>query len=82
VLDDDGTYHTDPLKDQLTTTISDGIGISFALVDAQTGDLLDLFPSPIVEEPFVFPWKNWDEPKYTQRLKDSYSIIQKYFERF
>jgi hypothetical protein len=82
VLDDGGSYNTDPLKDQLTTILSDGIGISFALVDSQTGASLDIFPYPVVEEPFVFMWKNWDEPKYAQRLKDSYSIIQEYFARF
>ncbi|AEV28235.1 hypothetical protein SpiGrapes_0377 [Sphaerochaeta pleomorpha str. Grapes] len=82
VLDDTGKYNTDPLKDQLATTLSEGIGISFVLVDASSGVLLASFPEQDSPTEIVFPWKNWDEPEFKQRLKDSYPIIQKYFERF
>jgi len=82
VLDDGGKFNTDPIKDQLLTTLSEGIGISFVLVDSNSGLLVASFPEQGVKTPVVFPWKSWDEPEFTQRLKDSYPIIKKYFERF
>ena len=82
VLDDHGTYNTDPLKDQLATTISEGIGISFVLVDANDGTLKASYPKQGSDTEVLFPWKNWDEPEFKQRLKDSYPIIKQYFERF
>jgi hypothetical protein len=82
VLDDDGKFNTDPLKDQLATTISDGIGISFVLVDAKSGALITSYPEQGSQNPVLFSWKNWDEPDFTPRLKDSYPIIKDYFERF
>ena len=82
VLDDRGPYNTDPLKDQLATTISEGIGISFVLVDANAGTLKASYPKQGSDSEVLFPWKNWDEPEFKQRLKDSYPIIKQYFERF
>jgi hypothetical protein len=82
VLDDGGKFNTDPLKDQLMTTLSEGIGISFVLVDSVSDSLMASFPEQGVKTPVVFPWKSWDEPEFTQRLKDSYPIIRKYVERF
>jgi hypothetical protein len=79
VLDDPGTYHTDPTKDALDTVLSEGIGLSFLIVDKETGAAVESIPAQGTQERIVCPWRPWDEPEYRQRLKDSYGIIQSYF---
>lgn len=78
VLDDPGTAPV-PLRDQLLTTVSQGLVVSVLLTDASGSVVLG---TAGVEDPLnlaAFRWDSWDQPLYLQREKSSYGIIQDYF---
>lgn len=48
-------------------------------------NVIDTFPQMQQQQLLEFAsytWENWDEPKYTERLKESYYILQKLFAKF
>jgi len=71
VLADDGDY-TSLERDQLNTTQTDGFVVSGYLMSEQE-HVIDKFMS----EPFL--WETWGEPRYQQRLKESYYILQEHW---
>ncbi len=80
VLDDNRIYYSDPLRDVLDTKLSDGIAVSLALIQNESGELLGTLPSS-TSETLMLPWKRWDQPVFQERLKDSYPILRDYFVR-
>ena len=80
VLDDPGTVHA-PLRDELSTTVSEGLVVSALLTDSE-GHLI--LGRAGVDDPLnlaVFRWPGWEEPVYRERAKSSYQIIGDYFRR-
>lgn len=75
VLDDTKVYYSDPLRDVIATTESEGIAVSAVLCDANGTQVLDGIAN---ETPLVLPWTNWNQPVYRERLKQSYGILQQY----
>lgn len=67
---------TGPQKDELNTTISDGVLVSGVIMDRDGNQFTDQIGSK-KDQPFK--WKNWEVPTYKERQKDSYGIIQEYF---
>ena len=83
VLDDKRIFYTDPLRDVLHTTTSDGIAVSAALVQNKTDRVLGTFPAPAMGvEPVVLAWQPWNQPTFRERLKESYTQLQDYFITF
>jgi len=80
VLDDGGTYFTDPLRDTLKTTVTEGIAVSVAVTDRVSGTVLDALPQPGGEQnsPAVLAWEPWNYPVFQVRLKSSYTVLQEY----
>lgn len=74
VLDDARSLTEDPVRDQLRTTLSDGIAVSVLAVDQASRAVLDL-----VESASPYVWPNWTDLPYQARLKQSYPVIQAYF---
>ena len=73
VLDDPQLFYSDPLRDVLTTSSSEGIVVSVLVVENQTNQVLDsIFPPPLV-------WETWNQPIFKERLKSSYGLLQEYF---
>jgi hypothetical protein len=69
-----------PVKDQLNTVISDGVIPSVLLVNtADNRVLAELNTSGVNSAPYT--WKSWENPNYVERLKKSYDIIRKFFEK-
>ena len=79
VLDDQRTFFSDPERDVLSTTISDGIAISTIIVDMKKQRVVDSLPVQGSSDPFVMEWIFWNQPTYHQRLKQSFPILQQYF---
>jgi hypothetical protein len=80
VLDDKRTFFTDPLRDVLHTTTSDGIAVSAILVQNKTDRVLGTFPVPAEHiEPVLLAWRPWNQPVFRERLKESYTLLQDYF---
>lgn len=75
VLDDIRSIPT-PQKDELATTITDGILVSGIVVDRETNWTTGKIGTAN-DQPFR--WNNWDVPAYQEREKDSYAIIGEYF---
>ncbi len=73
VLDDEKLYYSDPLRDQLQTTTTDALVLTALIVDKDGQMVLD--STPPVE--LILP--TWNEPVYSQRLKESYPLLQYYF---
>lgn len=79
VLDDPRSYAKYPGRDTFSTVKTEGLVVTSLFLD-KTGRVVDHFPgSAKVTLPPVFTWKGWDDPKYQERPKRSYSIIQEYF---
>ena len=73
VLDDTREINYQTLeRDQLHTTQTEGFVISRYLFN-ESGSVHDF-----TTEPFL--WETWGEPRYNQRLKESYYILQEYWE--
>lgn len=79
VINDEGKIDN-PVKDQLKTTISDGIVPSAILVNTSNNNVLDGINIAAEGSSAPYKWESWNEPNYTERLKGSYDIIRKYFE--
>ena len=75
VLKDDRKILT-PVKDELKTTITEGILSSAILIQKKDKKVMD---SIGVEIRKPFTWNAWNQPTYKVRFKDSYQIIQDYF---
>jgi hypothetical protein len=79
VINDDRKIES-PVKDQLNTVTSDGVIPSALLVNtADNRVLAEINTSGVNSDPYT--WKNWESPNYVERLKKSYDIIRKYFEK-
>lgn len=80
VLHDRGTYYTDPLRDVLETTESEGIAVSALMVQEKTNQILGTSATTAdTQESVVLPWTYWNQVTYRERLKSSYDIIREYF---
>lgn len=79
VLDDDGIYHSDPMRDRLETAVSEGIAVSAILVQNHTGNILGTLPQASGSDLFVLPWNSWNQPVFQERLKESYPLLRMYF---
>lgn len=77
VLDDERLFEDYPERDYFKITKTEGINTSVVLVDNKNKVIDKLPVEKMNTERFL--WETWGEPNYQQRLKDSYSIIQKYF---
>jgi len=74
VLDDSRTIQV-PQKDELSTTISDGILVSGLIANNETGQATDKIGAS--NDP-AFSWESWDTPTYQERVKSSYTIIREF----
>lgn len=81
VLDDDGQYNNYPGRDLLKTITTDGIIITLVLVN-ENNQVIDQLPNRFDEVLKPFLWESWGEPRYRERLKNSYYIIKDYFNSF
>ncbi len=73
VLDDNNLYYSDPLRDQIATTQISNIRISTALISQDGKTLMDASNTLSLALP------TWDQSVYSERLKQSYTILQSYF---
>lgn len=80
VINDEGKIDN-PVKDQLKTSISDGIVPSAILVNTSNNNVLDGINTATEASSAPYKWESWNQPNYAERLKGSYDIIRKYFER-
>jgi len=78
VLDDKSSV-TDPVQDQLKTTVSDGILVSGLVYDMQNQKKLAKLEPYANNAKEAFTWESWDVPTYQARLKASYATISDYF---
>lgn len=81
VLDDGRIFYSDPERDKLNTAVSQGIGVSALMIDKKKQRLVDSLPLQGTTEPLYFEWSWWNQPVYSQRLKESYEMLQSYFIR-
>jgi len=75
VLDDEGTYYTDPLRDTIATTAVQEIHVSALLVSSEGDEALS---APVA---LPLPLQGWNQAIYEERMKDSYTILKDYFNR-
>jgi hypothetical protein len=75
VLDDERTYTSDPLRNTISVSRSDGIAVSVVLANLD-GAVIDSLPA--TGDPLVMPWTGWNQPVYRERLKESHAIIGEY----
>lgn len=69
---------------QKASTYVEQIKIGVLFFDEQ-GQLIDSFPQiqdDILDAMQGYTWENWDEPQYTERLKQSYYMVQELFSRY
>ncbi len=79
VLDDDRTFNTDPPRDVLHTKLSEGIRVSAVVVEKESRQVVGNFGTAADESVGFLPWQPWNYPRYRERIKESYSILQRYF---
>ena len=79
VLDDPRKFFDYPLRDTLKTTVTEGFRVTTLLLN-EADDVIDTLPDTFDVEPEPFKWESWSEPRYQKRLKESYYILQNYFE--
>lgn len=80
VLEDKRIYYTDPLRDVISTTTSEGIAVSALMVQNKTDTVLGTWSTAEDGKgAVVLSWNNWNQPTYNERLKESFPILQKYF---
>ena len=75
VLYDDDII-TQPLRDEIETVKTEGIMISSILYNSTAQEVTGRAGS-INQEPLS--WESWDIPGYSERMKESYYLIQEYF---
>jgi hypothetical protein len=63
-----------PIRDELNTTISEGIMANVLIVDKKTNEIIGRIDSDL-----PYDWNSWTNIDYTYRLKKSYNIIKEYF---
>jgi len=73
VLDDERTYYSDPLRDHIATTTTDGLVVSVVVVDTVGQTVIDAPKAATL----VLP--GWNQPVYQQRMKASYNLLKAYF---
>ncbi|MDT3359410.1 MAG: hypothetical protein LIR47_08685 [Spirochaetota bacterium] len=73
VLDDERTYYSDPLRDQLATTATEGLVLSVVVADSIKQTVLD------APEAATLVLPGWNQPVYQQRMKASYDLLKAYF---
>jgi len=73
VLDDERTYYSDPLRDQIATTTTDGLVVSAVVVDPVGQRVID------APQAATLVLSGWNQPVYRQRLKASYDLLKAYF---
>lgn len=78
IINDEGKADN-PVKDQLNTTISDGIVPSAILINTSHNNVLDGINTAAEASFAPYKWESWNQPNYTERLKASYDIIGEYF---
>ena len=82
VLNDVREMNSYPLRDIFKTINTEGFVIS-AIVTDQARNLLDIFPGDqSFDNPVPYLWKGWEQPRYRERLKESYEILQRFFKDF
>jgi hypothetical protein len=82
VLHDVRKMNAYPLRDEYKTVKTDGFIISAIVTDSRN-TLLDLFPgNTSFDKIKPFLWQGWEQPRYRERLKKSYSILQGFFKEF
>ncbi|WP_132847746.1 hypothetical protein [Serpentinicella alkaliphila] len=79
VLDDPREFFDYPPRDTFKTAVTEGFRVTTLLLNKED-DLVDMLPSTFDVEPEPFKWESWSEPRYKKRLKESYYILQRYFE--
>ncbi|MGF7185862.1 hypothetical protein GGQ84_001955 [Desulfitispora alkaliphila] len=79
ILDDPREYNYYPERDTFHTNTTEGFLVYLMVINKRDGEILQkLFQNP--EKPYL--WESWGEPRYRERLKDSYYYIQEYFSTF
>ena len=75
VLNDEGTYYSDPLRDTIATTAVQEIHVSALMVSSQGDEALST--------PLALPLtlSGWNQATYDERMKESYTILRDYFTR-
>lgn len=79
VLDDSGEFLDYPLRDTFETTTTEGFRITALLLN-EKDEVLDTLPDALTVALEPFKWETWGEPTYQKRFKESYNILQRYFE--
>jgi hypothetical protein len=77
VLDDANTYYSDPLRDVIEVSTTEGIAVSLLLTDEQNREL-DILPEQDSDDLLYARLEGWNYPVYRERLKESYPILQEY----
>src|SRR6056297_461269 len=79
VIDDSRQFFDYPLRDTFETSTTEGFRITAILLN-EKDELIDTIPNELNVSPEPFRWETWGEPRYQKRLKESYYILQNYFE--
>jgi hypothetical protein len=79
VLDDAKTYYSDPLRDVIEVSKTEGIAVSLLLTDEQNRKL-DILPEQDSDDLLYARLEGWNYPVYRERLKESYPILQEYLQ--
>lgn len=80
VLHDPREFFDYPARDEFRTVTTEGFRITALLVE-KDGAVIDQLPDSFQSSPEPFLWESWGEPRYQKRFKESYYILQDYFER-
>ncbi|MPM75173.1 hypothetical protein SDC9_122164 [bioreactor metagenome] len=73
VLDDERTFYSDPLRDQLSTSATDALMISVVAANKAGSIVLDATSN------ISYTLPTWNQPVYQERLKASYPLLAAYF---
>ncbi len=77
VLDDPRVMNWYLLRDEYRTALTDGVLLTALLLDPGKQEVMSFMPrSREMQIPYL--WKKWEEPKYKERLKNSYPILQEF----
>ncbi len=71
---DDNTNTGVLSRDSLKTTGTEGVIVSVLMLENDTNKKIDQLS---MKEPYS--WNTWNEPRYSERLKKSYYVLQEYF---
>lgn len=77
VLDDPRVMNWYLLRDEYRTALTDGVLLTALLLHPNKQEVLSFMPrSKDMQSPYL--WKKWEEPKYKERLKNSYPILKEF----